>query len=181
MSYSILPTIRALGTSLLAPEHGLSCSVRLWREGLAELRRRGRGERESGAFLLGRRAVVGGRERRRVERLAYYDDLDPHCLETGIVVFDGAGYGPLWALCRETGFTVVADVHTHPGVARQSDADRRHPMIAKAGHVAVIVPEYAQREPRGEQLGVYVYEGAHQWCDYSGPTAGRFFYIGAWA
>jgi proteasome lid subunit RPN8/RPN11 len=181
MSYSILPTIRALGTSLLAPEHGLSCSTQLWCEGVGELRRRGRGERESGAFLLGHRTAVGGRTRRCVARFVYYDDLDPHCLETGIVVFDGAGYGPLWALCRESGLTVVADVHTHPGVARQSDADRRHPMIAKAGHVAVIVPDYAQRETRGPQIGVYEYEGAHRWLDYSGPAAERFLYIGAWA
>lgn len=181
MSCSLLPTIRVLGTSLRAPEHSLSCSARLWRQGLAELRRRGRGERESGAFLLGHRTVVGGRERRRVARLAYYDDLDPHCLDTGIVVFDGAGYGPLWAICRETGLIVVADVHTHPGIARQSDADRRHPMIAKAGHIAVIVPDYAQGEEHGERLGVYEYEGSHRWHDYSGPTAERYFYIGACA
>jgi proteasome lid subunit RPN8/RPN11 len=181
MSFSILPTIRALATSIVAPEHGLSCRTSLWRDGLAELQRRGRGERESGAFLLGHRAMVRDRDRRRVAHFAYYDDLDPHCLDTGIVVFDGAGYGPLWALCRETGFTVVADVHTHPGVARQSHADRRNPMIAKAGHVAVIVPDYAQGEGRRERLGVYKYEGAHGWRDYSGPAARQFFYVGAWA
>ncbi len=179
MSFSILPTIRALATSLVAPERGLSCPTSLWRDGLAEFRRRGRGERESGAFLLGRLAKARGRERRHVTRFAYYDDLDPHCLDTGIVVFDGVGYGPLWALCRETGLTVVADVHTHPGMARQSDADRRHPMIAKAGHVAVIVPDFAHGDPRGERLGVYEYDGAHRWRDYSGAAAHRFFHIGA--
>jgi hypothetical protein len=40
---------------LLWPRHELSCSWLLWRRLLAGLRERGRGERESGAFLLGRR------------------------------------------------------------------------------------------------------------------------------
>lgn len=177
MSYSILSTIRALATSLRAPEHGLRCSERIWSQGLAELRNRGEGRRESGAFMLGDLAMIAGRKRRNVRRFVFYDDLDPHCLETGIVVFDGSGFGPLWTLCRETGLIVVADVHTHPGIARQSDADRRHPMIAKAGHVAVIVPDYANGQARGEQLGVYEYEGSHRWHDHSGPTADKFFVL----
>jgi proteasome lid subunit RPN8/RPN11 len=178
MSFSIPATIRALATSLLAPEHQLSCSPRVWGEGLAELRRRGGGRRESGAFLLGHRTAAPARDRRRVRRFVDYDDLDPRCLDTGIVVFDGAGYGPLWKICRQDRLSVVADVHTHPGIARQSDADRRHPMIATAGHVAVIVPDYAERPVRVEQLGLYEYAGSHEWRDRSGPAAGRFFYIG---
>src|SRR5579871_2672857 len=121
MTFSIRATIRALA----APEHRLSCSATRWRGGLHELARRGEGHHESGAFLLGRQH--GGR--RVVERFVYYDDLDPYCLDTGIVVFDGAGFGPLWALCRETGLRVVADVHTHGGGrARQSPLDRDNPM-----------------------------------------------------
>jgi proteasome lid subunit RPN8/RPN11 len=178
MSFSLLATIRGLATSLLAPEHRLACPKRLWDSGLEELRRRGGGYRESGAFLLGKRTVVESAERRRVHRFVYYDDLDPHCLDRGVVVFDGAGYGPLWQICRETGLQVVADVHTHPGVARQSDADRRHPMIATAGHFALIVPDFAQRVPKNSQLGVYEYAGAHQWHDHSGPAAARIFYTG---
>jgi proteasome lid subunit RPN8/RPN11 len=110
----------------------------------------------------------------------YYDDLDPHCLDSGVVVFDGAGFGPLWRLCRETGLEVVADVHTHPGAARQSDADRRHPMIATAGHFALIVPDFAARVPRSQELGLYEYAGAHQWRDHSGRAADRIFCTGPW-
>jgi proteasome lid subunit RPN8/RPN11 len=181
MSFSLPATIRGLATSLLAPEHRLTCPARLWHAGLAELRRRGGGCRESGAFLLGRRTVGENTERRRVQHFVYYDDLDPHCLDRGIVVFDGAGYGPLWRICRETGLQVVGDVHTHPGVARQSDADRRHPMIATAGHFALIVPDFAQRVPKSSELGVYEYAGAHRWRDHSGPAATRIFYTGLWA
>ena len=178
MSFSIPATIRALAMSLLASEYRLSCSAPLWREGLAELCRRGRGSRETGAFLLGQCTSALGRHRRHVTRFIYYDDLDPHCLDTGIIVFDGAGYGPLWETCRETGLSVIGDVHTHPGIACQSDADRRHPMIATPGHIAVIVPDYAERPVRVEELGLYEYKGSHEWNDHSGERAGRFFRIG---
>ncbi len=108
MTFSIRATIRVLA----APEHRLSCSTGLWRAALAELGRRGQGHHESGAFLLGHQRGA----RRGVERFVYYDDLDPHCLDTGIVVFDGGSFGPLWALCRETGLSVVADLHTAQAV-----------------------------------------------------------------
>jgi proteasome lid subunit RPN8/RPN11 len=180
MSFSIPATIRAHVASLLAPDHRLSCASSLWRSGLAELRRRGGGQRESGAFLLGVRNGSDADMRRRVMRVVYYDDLDPHCLDTGVVIFQALGFGPLWQLCRETGLSVVADVHTHPGEARQSDADRRHPMIATAGHIAIIVPDFAQRLVHGDKLGLYEYVGAHQWRDHSGGAGSPFFYAGMW-
>jgi proteasome lid subunit RPN8/RPN11 len=173
MTFSIRKTIRALA----APEHRLSSSARLWREGLEELRRRGHGRHESGAFLLGRHSSG---ERRRIERFVYYDDLDPHSLDTGIVVFDGAGYGPLWKICRESGLEVVADVHTHEYAPRQSLADRANPMIATRGHIALIVPGFAERVFLPGELGIYQYEGEHRWHEQSGVGAGRFFYVGFW-
>ncbi len=170
----MISSIRAGIAALVAPNHRLSCARTLWHAGLLELRKRGGGRRESGAFLLG--TSSGGR--RRVERFAYYDDLDPGCLDGGIVEFDGAGYGPLWQLCRESGLQVVADVHTHPGRARQSVLDRDNPMIATKGHVALIVPDYAQHPFTMEELGVYEYEGAHAWTDHCGAGATDFFYVG---
>lgn len=170
MNFSIRATIRGF----VAPNHRLSCSSALWRGLLLELDRRGGGRSESGAFLLGR----ASEKRRRIESVAYYDDLDPEALRTGIVVFDGRGYGPLWTLCRETGRTVVADVHTHGGVARQSSLDRDNPMIATSGHVAIIVPAFAQGHIRLSDLGIYEYEGAHRWRNLSGQGASRYFYVG---
>lgn len=172
MNFSLRKTIRAL----LAPEHRLSCSSKLWRAGLAELRRRGGERQESGAFLLGNR----NGDRREISRFVFYDDLDPGSLDTGIVVFDGAGYGPLWRMCRETGLQVVADIHTHPGAARQSPADRDNPMVAERGHLALIAPEFARRRVGPSELGIYEYEGDHRWRDRTGKEAGKFFYIGMW-
>ena len=91
---------------LFAPRHELSCSWWTWRRLLARLRERGRRRsRESGAFLLGRRSDG----RARVVDFVLYDDLDPHCLDTGIVRFDGRHFGALWDLCKVRGLTVVAD------------------------------------------------------------------------
>ena len=92
MTFFIRRIIRGFG----APKHRLSCSTRLWKEGLTELRKRTEGVHESGAFLLGYEEEA----RRKITRFAYYDDFDPRSLDTGIVVFDGSGYGPLWQLCR---------------------------------------------------------------------------------
>jgi hypothetical protein len=172
MTFSIRTIIRALAP----PEHRLSCSSRLWREGLEELRRRGDDRHESGAFLLGRSSG----EQRRIERFVYYDDLDPHSLDTGIVVFDGAGYGPLWKICRESRLKVVADVHTHEFAPSQSLADKANPMIATRGHIALIVPRFAERVFLPGELGIYQYEGGHRWHVHSGDGARFFFYVGFW-
>jgi proteasome lid subunit RPN8/RPN11 len=175
MTISIRATIRALAAS----EHRFSCATRVWHNGVTELRRRGGGQRESGAFLLGRKRGTRG-TRRAAERFVFYDDLDPTCLDSGIVIFDGAGYGPLWRICRESGMTVVADVHTHPGPARQSPDDRDNPMIATPGHVAIILPYFAAPPLRMEDLGVYEYCGAHRWHSYLGRAATRYLYVGRW-
>ena len=51
----------------------LSLSVWLWSRLLGDLRRRGAGRRESGAFLLGRSDGPRG----RITTYLCYDDLDP--------------------------------------------------------------------------------------------------------
>ncbi len=172
MTFCIRRTIRGF----VAPDHKLACSHTLWRSLLTTLQERGQNRHESGAFLLGR---IDG-ERRRVERFVPYDDLDPHSLDTGIVVFDGSGYGPLWALCRETGLSVIGDVHTHGGRPFQSEADRTNPMIARAGHIAIIVPNFACGLIKNEDVGLYRYCGSHAWEDFSLEKARRYLYIGYW-
>ena len=173
MNFSIRATIR----DLVAPEHRISCSTQLWHEGLTELKQRGKGRRESGAFLLGRKKG----NKRTVSNIVYYDDLDPHCLDSGIVILDGSAYAGLWKICRETRFEVLADVHTHPGSPYQSGTDRDNPMIGVIGHIAIIVPNLAQRMVPSHELGVYEYLGNHRWQAYIGRDASRFFYIGRWS
>jgi proteasome lid subunit RPN8/RPN11 len=146
------------------PDPKLIISPARWQALLAELHRRTEGRHESGAFLLGTKAD----SHRQVEQVVYYDELDPDAYRSGVVILHAASFGPLWDICRARGLSVVADVHVHPKQAFQSEADRQNPMIARAGHLALIVPWFA-RPPVGlESLGFFEYLGSHQWRDFSG-------------
>ena len=134
--------------------------------------RRGRGVRESGAFLLGQR----GQGTATVRQIVYYDDLDPDALKTGIVRLSGSALGPLWALCTERGLEVLADVHTHPGGSGQSESDRAHPMVAIRGHISLIVPNFARNAFDLAGVGHYRFEGNKRWYDACAPRL-RFLSI----
>ncbi|MEQ1716894.1 MAG: hypothetical protein ABL907_13050 [Hyphomicrobium sp.] len=173
MTFSIRAIIRAFA----APSHGIRCPSRLWHGILAELCRRGEQRHEAGAFLLG--SDVDGR--RVVSEVVYYDDLDPLAYASGVCILRGGAFAKLWSLCREKKLTVVADVHTHPSGAGQSGSDKTNPMVARQGHIAIIVPDFAAKPVRSDRLGIYVYRGAHTWDDYSGRNAASFFYTGIWS
>jgi hypothetical protein len=53
-------------------------------------------------------------------------------------------------------------------------------MIATAGHIALIVPNFSARGVQVGGLGVYKYKGAHAWENLSGNQANKFFYVGMW-
>jgi hypothetical protein len=140
----------------------------VWCRLIYELKRRGAGRRESGAFLLGNHGT------RRATHFICYDDLDPTALDTGIIVFHGQGFVPLWEVCRARKMRVLADVHTHPTEwTGQSESDRTHPMIAQRGHVALIVPHLAQgRFQSLKGVGIHEYCGDHRWNAW-GPKTGK--------
>lgn len=173
MTSSFKATIRAWW----APKHQLSCPKKLWRTIVGELDRRGGRRHESGAFLLG----VKDRARREVSAVVYYDELDPAAYETGVCVLHGDAFAKLWAICRQKELTVVADVHTHGGAGFQSDADIANPMIARAGHIALIVPNFARWPIKQSQFGIYEYAGAHQWKDCRPSRVRHYFYAGIWS
>lgn len=171
MNFFNLATMR----HLLAPRHELSCSWLLWRKLRSKLRERGRRcSRESGAFLLGRRDG----NRARIIDFVLYDDLDPKCLDSGIVRFDGRYFGNLWAICRARGLSVVADIHVHPGSEGQSKSDRDHPMISRAGHIALILPRFAVGSHSAREIGIYCYLGDKRWATIPVDARCQFFHIG---
>ncbi len=173
MTFSIRMIIRAL----LGRDRGLSMSRRRWRQLLAELDRRGERRHEAGAFLLGRREG----DLRIVTEIVYYDDLAADAYASGVCVLRGAAFATLWALCRERGLTVLGDVHTHGGRAFQSEADRTNPMVARDGHIAVIVPDFASGRPARDRLGLFEYRGDHAWTEHSGRAARRFLHVDFWS
>jgi len=156
MNFSIAGIMRHLSPV----RHELDCPWTVWRALCRDLRRRGiNRSRESGAFLL----AVQGATDRRVVAYVLYDDLDPHCLDTGIVRFDGRYFSELWALCKARELTVIADIHVHGADFGQSDSDRAHPMISRAGHIALILPNFARRPQWRWNVGMYRYEGGKRW------------------
>lgn len=147
--------------TLIVPLH-------LWWRLMRQLRARGAGVRESGAFLLGRRS--GDTARTRL--IAFYDDIDPGALRTGIVRLSGHAMNAVWDQCAREGVEVLADIHTHPAGSGQSSSDREHPMVAVRGHIALIVPNFARRTFDLAGVGHYRYQGAKRWAVMAPPRLG---------
>lgn len=160
-------------TTPRAPRPSLRIHATLWEGLLDSLRERGGGVRESGAFLLG----TGDGPARTATKFVLYDDLDPNCLNEGYVYFDGRYYGRLWEICDREGLSVVADVHSHPYGPGQSHSDKTHPMVSIPGHIALIVPNYAQGPVSSGDVGVYVYRGRYRWRTYRGCRAAKVLEI----
>jgi proteasome lid subunit RPN8/RPN11 len=147
----------------------LEVPATLWTEVMAHLRAQGGGVRESGAFLLGHKTDAG----RVAMQFVPYEQLQPDACSNDYVSLKADSFAKLWEVCRAQGLTVVADVHTHPVGPSQSRSDRANPMFALKGHVALIVPRFAKGNPRPRDLGLYVYQGNHQWLSHSGSDVSR--------
>jgi hypothetical protein len=173
MTFSIKAIIRAFA----APDHAIVCQKHLWRQIVGEIERRGGHKTEAGAFLLGREAPGPA----RIENVVFYDDLDPNAYSSGACILHSDAFAKLWAICRAHQMTVLADVHSHPGVGFQSHEDRTNPMVARAGHVAIILPDYARWPVNQRRFGIYEYRGSHEWADRRPVTAPGFFYTGFWS
>ena len=156
---------------LLRPKPRIVCDPSVWAAGVRELEKRTLGaRRESGAFLLGHdRGKL-----KEVMEFVFYDDIDPHALDTGIVHFSGIKLEKLWEHCRRRGYGVVADVHVHPGGYGQSSSDQANPVMPRAGHIAFIIPHFARRETQPGGIGLYEYLGNSQWANHT--SKGNFFF-----
>lgn len=142
-----------------------------WRRLILDLRRRGDGKRESGAFLLGR--MQAGKT--VCTNHIYYDDLDPHAYQGDGIAFHAPGCAALWGICREQNIDVLADVHTHPGnYIQQSPIDQRNPMMPTVGHTAMIVPNFGNT-PWWSLTGVGIFEylGHFKWRTHNASASSR--------
>jgi hypothetical protein len=69
-------------------------------------------------------------------------------------------------------------VHVHPGASYQSESDQAHPMISRAGHIALIFPDYARAPMRLETIGIYRYLGNKVWTAVPSGARRAFLHIG---
>jgi hypothetical protein len=151
--------------------------VWLWAQVVLDLRRKGKGRRESGAFLLG----CDGQNPSRVTAYLPYDKLDPGAYQGGVIEFHAAGYAVLWKYCKEKQLQVLADMHTHGGAdVGQSPIDQRHPMMPVVGHTAMIVPRFAKTAWWSlVAVGVYEYLGNFKWRSHP-PSPSRRVKLSLW-
>lgn len=170
-------SIRTITRALSRRNRGIRIGPTRWTALLAELERRGERRHEAGAFLLG----VREGDLREVLDVVFYDELDPAAYSSGVCILHAPAFAGLWSTCRARGLTVVGDIHTHPGGAFQSEADRTNPMVAREGHIAIIVPNFATGHPASERLGIFEYRGDHAWTDHSGACARRFLHNDFWS
>lgn len=150
----------------------------LWARLIFDLRRRGGGKGESGAFLLGR----SNSNAKRVRAYLCYDDLDADAYQGGAIAFHAAGYAALWQYCKDKQLEVLADVHTHPGAwVGQSPIDQRHPMVPVVGHTAIIVPNFANTGWWSlDVVGVYEYLGSFKWRVHPASEQPRRVRLSIW-
>ena len=161
-----------------APIGVVQVPVFLWTCVTRQLRRRGLGRRESGAFLLGRQRGA----RARATAYVCYDDLDPHAYQSGGIAFHAEGYAAFWQYCRRKNLQLLADVHTHPGTwVEQSSTDQQNPMVPVVGHTALIVPNFG-RTPWWslDGVGVYEYLGGFKWQSHPPSDGGRRVVLTLW-
>lgn len=144
----------------------------VWTDLMSDLKRRGGGRRESGAFLL---AQVAQNDDVVCTWLPY-DVLAPESLAYAYVRLESTAFSRLWAYCDEHQMKVIADIHTHPKKPIQSLSDRAHPMIAFSGHIALIVPNFAQNFPRPYDCSFNVYLGNHRWVNCYREQAEKLIY-----
>jgi len=149
----------------------------LWVMAIRDLRRRGEGRRESGAFLLGK----PGNSSAKVTDYICYDALDPNAYQGGIIAFHDTGYSALWDHLKRQQIEVLADVHTHGGPdVRQSSIDSRHPMMPVVGHTAMIAPYFANTSWWSlKAVGVYEYLGNFEWRTHE-PSRARRVKLSLW-
>lgn len=145
----------------MAAEKQITIGAFTWFRLVRELRARGAGQRESGAFLLGKADDPA----RRITAFVCYDDLDSSALDNGYVLFHGPGYSALWTMCSARKLEVLADIHTHPGRdVRQSSIDQKHPMLPVVNHVALIAPRFGHTSRWSlREVGIHVFEGGERW------------------
>lgn len=134
----------------------------VWTALMEDMRERGQGRRESGAFLLAGAAA----EKHVITSWLPYDELAPESLAYAYVRLEPEAFTRLWAYCADKQVKVVADIHTHPKGPGQSPSDKKHPMVAFAGHVALIAPWFAQRSPTPHDVSLNVYQGGGKWLNY---------------
>jgi hypothetical protein len=77
---------------------------------------------------------------------------------------------------HSAGWAILAQVHSHPGVAFHSEIDDDHPVSHQLGFISIVVPDFAANSPR---VGWAYYEhlGRGRWRELAGDELRRRFVV----
>lgn len=139
----------------------ISISIFLWFRLIYGLKKRGKGTKESGAFLLVKPNTNA------VCKIVYYDQFDITVSDSGIIQFKGANI--FYEFLAKEKLEVIADIHTHPGKnTNQSYSDKTNPMVRLKGHIAIIAPNFAKNiNITPYKCSVYEYLGNFNWRKFN--------------
>ena len=139
----------------------IEISIILWIKLIQGLKRRGKGKKESGAFLLSKPL------HKKVFKIVFYDQFDKNVSDSGIIKFKGASL--FYEFLALNKLEIIADIHTHPSNdTNQSSSDKNNPMVRIPGHTALIAPNYAKDLfIRPSNCSVYEYQGNFKWKKYN--------------
>jgi len=107
----------------------------LLEQSLSILQGCGKGRRECVVLWLGPHEMRG-----QVSRVVHPD----HSSSRGGYRIDGAWLSELWGMLADRKERILAQVHTHPGVACHSRTDDRFPITFTPGLYSLVIPNFAQ-------------------------------------
>ncbi len=67
----------------------------------------------------------------------------------------------------EHGYTLIAQVHSHPTDAYHSETDDEYPIVTTLGGISIVVPDFAQRSFALEECAVYRLMPGEGWIELS--------------
>ena len=136
----------------------------LWRQTWEGLSERSRGQIESLCIWAGRRT----HESSEVTEVIFLDGIGG---VEGFALFHRItreAVGEIFAILKDKGLQIIADVHTHPeewvGLSR---TDREHPLEYRIGFVSIVLPHFGRAEHNKSGIGMHRYKGNHQWHELS--------------
>lgn len=68
---------------------------------------------------------------------------------------------------HEHGYTLIAQIHSHPTDAYHSETDDAYPIVTTLGGISIVVPDFAQRPFMLEECAVYRLMPGEGWIELS--------------
>lgn len=93
------------------------------------------------------------------------------------VIVDGDELQRLNLNLYKNGLQIVAQVHSHPGVAYHSDMDNEYAIARIIGSLSLVVPDFAVRQFSLRDCAIYRLSATGKWNELSGSAVLRMIRV----